>query len=223
MTTENATLTEERTPRSLPLAEVFGQQLERVRKRKGWTQERLADEMKSIGRPIQQSAVAKVERAERAVKIEEAFAFALVLGVSPIALFVPREPMTRVKLADVDPETAANFPAWLRGLEPNDQNVWVETWSAEDNRFFMDQRHEIEDEAIRKYPVLFHLFQSMSKALTYVADDGELDAFGNDALLDQLTMIRDDLATAIQLVERDRAERNRQAHTISGARQHGTR
>src|SRR5439155_12423737 len=87
--------------RTLTPGQVFGEQLEGIRRRKGWTQRQLADEMKRLNVPVGQSAIANIENSSRRVTVDEMMTFAVALGVSPAALLVPRESSARVMVGDM--------------------------------------------------------------------------------------------------------------------------
>jgi transcriptional regulator with XRE-family HTH domain len=68
--------------------------IEAALKRRDWTQERLAKEMRTQGCPIPQSAISKIVnppkgRGRRAITVDEALAFARVLGLSIADLLLP--------------------------------------------------------------------------------------------------------------------------------------
>jgi|GEM_PF-2991380 transcriptional regulator with XRE-family HTH domain len=98
--------------------QIFGRRVEEARKRRGWTQEQLAAELRRLGSKGSRSTVAKIEgRGQRATyaKIEDLFAFAAALGVPPVHLLVPLEDATTVALT---PRVRVPAPAarkWIRG------------------------------------------------------------------------------------------------------------
>src|SRR5262249_44073078 len=107
----------------MPMAtasELFGEQLRAVRGRKDWSQEQLADEMTSAGLKMDRTTITKIENGARNVSIDEALAFAAVLGVSPAALLAPRD-TTMLDLtptrgwSSVTPDVAWD---WFAGRSP---------------------------------------------------------------------------------------------------------
>ncbi|MFF4425048.1 helix-turn-helix domain-containing protein [Streptomyces sp. NPDC001549] len=56
---------------------------------RGWSTYELAGRLAKAGRPIAPSAVAKIERGERQVSVDDLMALAVVLGVSPVTLLLP--------------------------------------------------------------------------------------------------------------------------------------
>jgi hypothetical protein len=70
--------------------------------RAGWDQAELAE--RALSNRRKRFTVSEIERGDRPVKIEEAFAFAWALGVAPLHLLVPSEDETPVvKDQDGDP------------------------------------------------------------------------------------------------------------------------
>lgn len=55
----------------------------------GWSTYELSGRLAKAGRPIAPSAVAKIERGERQVTVDDLVALAIVLGVNPSALLIP--------------------------------------------------------------------------------------------------------------------------------------
>lgn len=62
---------------------------------RGWSTYELAGKLSKMGRPIAPSAVAKIERGERQVTVDDLMALAIALGVSPVTLLLP--PNTRAQ------------------------------------------------------------------------------------------------------------------------------
>lgn len=71
----------------------FARRVEYERKRRGWSQERLAARMAKAGVPVHQSAISKIERTtdRRAISVDEALAFASVFGVPVLEMLQPVE------------------------------------------------------------------------------------------------------------------------------------
>ncbi len=71
----------------------FARRVEYERKRRGWSQERLAALMKRAGVPVHQSAISKIERTtdRRAISIDEGLAFARVFGIPYADMLRPVE------------------------------------------------------------------------------------------------------------------------------------
>jgi transcriptional regulator with XRE-family HTH domain len=98
--------------------QVFGRRVEEARKRRGWTQEQLASELRRLGCKASRSTIAKIEgRGQRATyaKLEDLFAFSAALGVPPVHLIVPLEDETTVMLTPRIRLPAPAARAWIRG------------------------------------------------------------------------------------------------------------
>lgn len=65
-----------------------------LRRKRGLTQKDLSDQLTAAGRPILSTVISKIERGERRVDIDDLFAFAAVLGVTPAQLLEPPEDCT---------------------------------------------------------------------------------------------------------------------------------
>lgn len=72
-----------------PTAAAVAANVRRVRELRGLTIYGLASALSAVNRPIAPSAVAKIERKERQVTVDDLTALAVVLGVSPSALLLP--------------------------------------------------------------------------------------------------------------------------------------
>jgi transcriptional regulator with XRE-family HTH domain len=123
----------------MPPSRVFATRLPEVRKRHGWSQQRLAERLKELDYEIPRVTIAKIEKGQRLVKLDEAFAIAYALDVSPLHLLVPIENEPRVLLAGgeqpFEPQWARD---WIRGYEP--------AIGQDPRMFWMERpRHEIEE------------------------------------------------------------------------------
>lgn len=93
-------------------------QVQSLRKGRGWSAQRLAEEMVKVGIPWDRSIVANLENGRRAVvSVEEFLALAYVLDIAPVHLLVPIDdsaPLQPVAGVTVDP---GQVRAWVRGLD----------------------------------------------------------------------------------------------------------
>lgn len=101
--------------------EAIAKQVKDRRKARGWSAERLADEMKAIGIPWQRMTVANLENGRRpVVGIDELLALAVVLNVNPILLLVPLD-LADDEPYDVSPvghtTTAGRVREWVSGQD----------------------------------------------------------------------------------------------------------
>ena len=72
------------------------------------SQQQLAARLGELGRPMQASAVAKVETGDRRVDVDDLVAFAIALNVAPARLLVPDV----TEDAEVQPVASLTVPAW---------------------------------------------------------------------------------------------------------------
>ncbi len=90
------------------IAEAVAVNVEAVRRKRGLSQQQLAGRLADLGRPMQASAVAKVESGDRRVDVDDLAAFAVALNV----------PVARLLLPDVDEDglvevvPAYSVPMW---------------------------------------------------------------------------------------------------------------
>jgi transcriptional regulator with XRE-family HTH domain len=161
-------------PDGLPPSEFLPDRIESVRRRREWTQQDLADAMKAIGNgvKINRSTIAKIESGKRAVTVDEVFWFAAALGVSPLALVLPRgdQPVRVAPGADVSSSSAIR---WFRGLVPllllgNGERR--DDRGHDDVRFFDEQRPDYEVRAERRLPGLLHLMDDAALVVSLVGD-----------------------------------------------------
>jgi transcriptional regulator with XRE-family HTH domain len=109
--------------------ELLGQRVGDFRRRKRWTQQQLSDRLTEIGHPIHRAVIARIEQGgsrARNVTLEEAFAFAVALEVSPLYLATPFDTEQEISLArglSVDGVTARR---WIKG------QAYVNTWASAD-------------------------------------------------------------------------------------------
>jgi transcriptional regulator with XRE-family HTH domain len=208
----------------MPMAtasELFGEQLRAVRGRKDWSQEQLADEMTGEGLKMDRTTITKIENGARNVSIDEALAFAAVLGVSPAALLAPRD-TTMLDLtptrgwSSVTPDIAWD---WFAGRSPVapayqydasegfDETIFrgLGEHQAEVNRFYYSETLYVDAEGERLLGGLHELFLGgyVLKQLVraYVRQgDAVLPAIQR-----QLKLLSEDIAAELRKVERKMA------------------
>ena len=98
---------------------IVGQRLREMRKRRPMSQADLAEAVNLVRGPgsgWHQTTVAKVERGDRRVDIEEVFALAAALEVSPMWLLLPGESDRKVRVGKHSYD-AASYVTWLYGKE----------------------------------------------------------------------------------------------------------
>src|SRR3954454_22931103 len=100
-------------------AVVFGKRVAAVRLDRGWTQARLAERLRELGYALPREALARLETGKRGVSLEDVFAIAYALDVSPLHLIVPVDDAPRVIVAGgVQPADPGDLRRWVRGEEP---------------------------------------------------------------------------------------------------------
>lgn len=114
---------EKRRPRPAaqygPTAEAVSKNIRRTREQRGLTIYELAAKLQAVGRPVAPSAVAKMERAERQVTVDDLVAVALALNTSPISLLLPAVwGDVPVQLTTGQRLTARTAWRWIRGMSP---------------------------------------------------------------------------------------------------------
>lgn len=165
-----------------PPSRVLGEQVRRVRVRKGWTtQQALADRLKALGYDMDRSAVARLETGKRGVSLDESFAIAAALEVSPLSLVLPRNEDEPVSVApDLTVSTAA-AREWLRGEEP---------LPGQDRQFFEQESPTFWVEALgwRRMRALYALVSRLAEA--WDQEDTKAAAGALDALDDEMVRQR---------------------------------
>lgn len=100
----------------------FGRQLERSRRRRGWSQEELADRA-----DMSRLMINRIETRARGrrVDLDEALRLSFVLDVCPLHLIVPREDDGELRVTGDDVLDAPGARDWIRGtLLPKDPIEW---------------------------------------------------------------------------------------------------
>ncbi|MEU0977964.1 helix-turn-helix domain-containing protein [Streptomyces griseus] len=103
-----------------PTAKQVGENVRRLRDRRGYTIYELSEKLRAAGRPITPSAVAKIERRERQVTADDLVVLAVVLDVSPAALLLPLKdsPRERVDITGAGVVPADAAWAWASNQRP---------------------------------------------------------------------------------------------------------
>lgn len=109
-----------------------------LRRERGWSQQRLAEELASLGVNMHQTTIAKIEKRDRTLSLDDALAIAVALKVAPVHLFVPTmhdESSVRVAPEVVVP--AREVREWVRGR-------WPLTEEDEEDYFTAAPTHEVQ-------------------------------------------------------------------------------
>jgi transcriptional regulator with XRE-family HTH domain len=180
--------------------------IRRVRGHRGWTQQQLADELAQLGvEKLGRTAIAKMEAGTREISLDNVFAFAQALGVSPAALLLPRDDED-VEIAPKRVTTAFQAWTWWHGLRPlrgfnHPDGGWFRVHPSEaDVRFFFDEVTDREAKAWRQYPGVWKLSRLGMLALHMASwDDDERAA---SKLRDKLAEMRDVINAEIKGLDR---------------------
>lgn len=107
---------------------MFADRLKEVREGKGWTQQRLAQELQELGDALTQGTIARIEtKAIRRISLDDALAIAAALGVSPLHLLAPTDDDSKVAITAKLSVLAPEVRAWVRGqkaLRPQDERTY---------------------------------------------------------------------------------------------------
>jgi hypothetical protein len=114
---------EKRRPRPAaqygPTAAAVAKNVERLRKARNQTIYSLSGELAKVGRPITPSAIAKIEKQQRQVTVDDLVALAVVLNTSPISLLLPALwGDTPIALTSERQLMARTAWRWIRGQSP---------------------------------------------------------------------------------------------------------
>ena len=100
-----------------PVGEVLARRVEQVRKARGLSQRDVAERLADLGVTMHQTAIAKIEKGDRRVTIEDALLLAFVLDVAPVNLFLPLADNIPMALGNVTVQSG-EMRAWARGFTP---------------------------------------------------------------------------------------------------------
>jgi transcriptional regulator with XRE-family HTH domain len=92
--------------------------LREARDARGWTQQDLSDALGAIGAPMDRTTIAKLEKRQREVRLDELVAIAAALDCAPVFLFLPIDGDAPVRLAPKLQVDGAHARAWARGEQP---------------------------------------------------------------------------------------------------------
>jgi transcriptional regulator with XRE-family HTH domain len=156
-----------REPERSP-TEVFSEEVRATRSRKGWSQQRLADELEALDFPIDRSAIAKIESGERGkVSLDEVMAFAYALGVPPMSLIVPRAAGGTIRIAGNVEMPATEATAWWREVDV------LSNGDSQRERFFYEAWPDRLSVLSRDVPEAVGIFRTISE---FVSTDSGPDA-----------------------------------------------
>jgi transcriptional regulator with XRE-family HTH domain len=97
-------------------AQIVARRVREARQSRGWTQAELAKRLKEVGYPMTRETLTKLESGRtRDIKINDTFALALVLGVSPAHLLTPLEDLVPVFITEKLHLPAQLVRKWIAG------------------------------------------------------------------------------------------------------------
>jgi transcriptional regulator with XRE-family HTH domain len=115
-------MTETRRPRAAtqygPTAATLAANVRRLRELKGLSIYNLSAALSKCGRPVAASGVAKIERQERQVTVDDLMALAAALGVSPVSLLLPPDARGAAEVTGVGEVDARLAWQWAWCNEP---------------------------------------------------------------------------------------------------------
>ncbi|MGH7487950.1 MAG: helix-turn-helix domain-containing protein [bacterium] len=138
---------------AIAVGTAVGERVGALRKRRGWQQRELADELVKLGwEHVDRTVVAKIETGTRKVSLENLLALAAALGVEPVALLLPRDDQVEVALTPNLLAPAWVIRAWIHGYMPLG-NYALPTDRVEADRFYAESISDQEWRA-RQYPLV---------------------------------------------------------------------
>jgi transcriptional regulator with XRE-family HTH domain len=198
-------------------SEAAGEELRRVRTRKGWNQQRLADRLAEIGAPIDRATISKIETGDRRMTLDEVFWFAYALNVSPAALMLPRPLGSLLSVAPTRTLATEEALDWLRGAYfAHGPELPDDEYGAADN-FFFEERLEQDALAVRQFPNLSHIRDEA----TYIV---RAAVQGNVTFVrDQLEVIQDLARAELRRLARAAEREHQPQKKVEGRKQRGQR
>jgi transcriptional regulator with XRE-family HTH domain len=131
-----------RAPHDVAIARI-----RQLRKRNGYTQQQLADQLNLLGAQTDRAAVAKVELGQRGLSLNEAFQYAMALNVAPVHLFAPTDDDDPISLGPNLTVSPHEMRRWVRGQQP--LGVW------QDERIYYSEvpreEFEVTQRALREF------------------------------------------------------------------------
>lgn len=112
------------------ISEAVGQQVAQARLRRGWTQQRLGDQLRAVdpNTKLNRAAVAKIESGVRGVTLDEVVLLAAALHVPPVALLLPLGTDDAVRVTSEMDLGVLSALGWFVGDKPlwDDEDGWLE-------------------------------------------------------------------------------------------------
>ncbi len=99
-------------------SKVLAGEVARLRRARGWSTERLSDRLRELGVLLHPTAITKLEKGDRGVSLDEAFALAAAFEVPLSLMALPLREDADVALTPTTHVYAWRVWEWLHGLEP---------------------------------------------------------------------------------------------------------
>jgi transcriptional regulator with XRE-family HTH domain len=108
-------MTPKKKPRGRRPSEVFAESLRRVRERRRWTQQDLADRLGELGAPTDRATIARTENNNRGLSLDDALLYALAVGAAPANMITITEDGGPIALAPKLSVMPVEARYWIRG------------------------------------------------------------------------------------------------------------
>lgn len=165
---------DQKVPGPMRPGAVFASRMREVRRRRGWSQQDLADRLAELGEPTDRATLARTETRQRGLSLDDAMAYAAALGVAFVHMVCPLENEREVVVASDMVVPARQLREWVRGrvvLDPGD-----------DERTFLAEAPK--DEWIARQHLLIDVaYRRLADVVQALADD-DRDAAAD--LIDEL-------------------------------------
>ena len=106
------------TPRKVKgrkVSEVFADNLRKVRERRRWTQQDLADRLESLGAPTDRATIARTENSSRGLSLDDALLYSLAVGAGPANVMTIIEDDALISLAPKLSVSPMEARYWIKG------------------------------------------------------------------------------------------------------------
>lgn len=101
-----------------PTGERVRKRVAALRERRGLSRVELSKRLTALGHPLGLTALGRIEAGERRVDVDDLFALAVALNVSPLGLLLPQEPAGRVRLTESVSRGVTKIWEWAVGVKP---------------------------------------------------------------------------------------------------------
>jgi transcriptional regulator with XRE-family HTH domain len=109
-------------------SKVLAGEVARLRRARGWSTEQLSDRLRELGVLLHPTAITKLEKGDRGVSLDEAFALAVAFKVPLSLMALPLREGADVALTPTTRVHAWRVWEWLHGLEPLVEDNDIPQW-----------------------------------------------------------------------------------------------